>query len=56
MQALIEIAAYMPHGYCLLWQPWLVALYAGSDLLIFLSYSAIPLALVLFLRRRPDVR
>ena len=46
----------MPHGYCLFWQPWLVALFAGSDLLIFLSYSAIPLALLIFLRQRPDIR
>lgn len=56
MQALLEYASYMPHGYCLFWQPWLVALYAGSDALIFLSYAAIPIALVLFLRRRPDIR
>ena len=56
MYALIEYAAYMPHGYCLFWQPWLVALFAGSDLLIFLSYSAIPMALLVFLRRRPDIR
>ncbi|MFN3937366.1 MAG: HWE histidine kinase domain-containing protein, partial [Gemmobacter sp.] len=35
---------------------WLVALHAGSDALIFLSYSAIPVALVIALRRRPDVR
>jgi two-component sensor histidine kinase len=56
MYALFESAAYMPHGYCLFWQPWLVALFAGSDLLIFLSYSAIPLALLIFLRRRPDIR
>lgn len=56
MYSLIEYAAYMPHGYCLFWQPWLVALFAGSDLLIFLSYSAIPLALLIFLRRRPDIR
>jgi two-component sensor histidine kinase len=56
MQALIDYASYMPHGYCLFWQPWLVFLFAGSDLLIFLSYSAIPFALLLFLKRRPDVR
>ncbi len=56
MSALLETASYMPHGYCLFWQPWLVALFAGSDLLIFLSYSAIPLALLIFLRRRPDIR
>lgn len=56
MQALIDYASYMPHGYCLFWQPWLVLLFAGSDLLIFLSYSAIPFALLIFLKRRPDVR
>lgn len=46
---------YMPHGMCLLWQPWLVVLWAGSDLLIFLSYSAIPIALLTVLRQRKDV-
>lgn len=56
MQALIEYASYMPHGYCLFWQPWLVALHVGADLLIFLSYSTIPVALLVFLRRRPDIR
>jgi two-component sensor histidine kinase len=56
MQALLEFASYMPHGYCLFWQPWLVALYAGSDALIFLAYAAIPVALLMFLRRRPDIR
>ena len=56
MQALLEYASYMPHGYCLLWEPWLVLLYVGSDLLIALSYSAIPVALLLFLRKRPDIR
>ncbi|WP_170003106.1 sensor histidine kinase [Pseudopontixanthobacter vadosimaris] len=45
----------MPHGMCLLWQPWLVMLWAGSDLLIFLSYMAIPAALVTVLRKRTDV-
>jgi len=56
MQAMIEHASYMAHGYCLLWQPWLVTLWAGSDLLIFFSYLAIPVALVVFLRRRPDLQ
>lgn len=56
MQALIDSASYMAHGYCLLWQPWLVVLYAGSDLLIFTAYAVIPLALIRFLRKRPDVK
>ncbi|QZD87492.1 sensor histidine kinase [Qipengyuania psychrotolerans] len=50
-----DIWQYMPHGMCLLWQPWLVILWAGSDLLIFLSYSAIPIALLTVLRKRKDV-
>ena len=49
MQSLLEYASYMPHGYCLFWQPWLVILFAGSDLLIFLAYSAIPVALMIVL-------
>lgn len=51
----MEYGDYMPHGMCLLWQPWLVMLWAGSDLLIFLSYTAIPIALLTVLRKRSDV-
>lgn len=49
---LIEQAAYMAHGYCLLWKPWLVALHAGSDLVIAAAYFAIPLAIFRFERVR----
>lgn len=51
----IEYGQYMPHGMCLLWEPWLVLLWAGSDLLIFLSYTAIPVALFMVLRQRTEV-
>lgn len=51
----VEYGEYMPHGMCLLWKPWLVLLWAGSDLLIFLSYTAIPVALFMVLRRRTEV-
>ncbi|QFT77375.1 HWE histidine kinase domain-containing protein [Erythrobacter sp. THAF29] len=56
MNALLEYEQYMPHGMCLLWEPWLVVLWAGSDLLIFLAYMLIPLALIMVLRKRPDIR
>src|SRR5215831_7048123 len=46
---------YMPHGYCLLWEPWLVTLHAASDILIFGAYSAIPLAIWIFVTRRPNI-
>jgi two-component sensor histidine kinase len=52
---LIDSASYMPHGYCLLWKPWLVALHAGSDLLIAAAYFAIPIAMLQFLWRRQSV-
>lgn len=55
MEHFINYGDYMPHGMCLLWQPWLVTLWAGSDLLIFLSYIAIPIAMLTVLRGREDV-
>lgn len=56
MEILLEYEQYMPHGMCLLWQPWLVILWAGSDLLIFLSYMLIPFALFMVLRQRKDIK
>ena len=55
MEHAMEYGDYMPHGMCLLWQPWLIVLWAGSDLLIFLSYTAIPIALLNVLRKRTEV-
>src|SRR5688572_28338389 len=52
---LVDQASYMAHGYCLLWKPWLVVLYAGSDFLLFLAYFAIPVAIWIFLRNRQDL-
>lgn len=56
MQSFTDIWQYMPHGMCLLWQPWLVILWAGSDLLIFAAYSAIPFALLQVVRQRSDMK
>jgi len=50
IQDLFNQAAYMAHGYCLLWNPWLVALHAGSDVLVATAYFAIPLAIFQFQR------
>jgi len=50
----INQAAYMAQGNCLLWKPWLVAMHAGSDFLIALSYSAIGLAVWIFVKKRED--
>ena len=51
----VAYGEYMPHGMCLLWKPWLVLLWAGSDLLIFVSYTAIPVAILMILRKRTEV-
>lgn len=48
-------ASYAPHGYCLLWQPWLIWIHAVSDTIIAASYFSIPLALVAFVRKRRDI-
>jgi signal transduction histidine kinase/ActR/RegA family two-component response regulator len=44
-----------PHGYCLLWEPGLVWLYAISDAAIGLAYFSIPLALAVIGQRRGDL-
>jgi len=44
-----------PHGFCLLWEPGLIWLYAISDTVIALAYFSIPLALVIIGRRRGDL-
>ncbi len=47
---------YMPHGHCFLWQPGLLALHAGSDTLIGLSYIVISAALgILVYRAQRDI-
>ncbi|MEO9525839.1 HWE histidine kinase domain-containing protein [Roseibium sp.] len=53
---LFGAASFIPHGYCLLWRPDLVALHAVSDVLIALAYIAIPVAMLTFLHKRPDIR
>jgi PAS domain S-box-containing protein len=46
---------FQPHGFCYAWNPGLVWLHVISDLLIALAYFAIPIVMLWFLRRRPDI-
>jgi hypothetical protein len=59
MQAVVEYlfgaASFVPHGFCLLWRPDLVALHAGADLVIALAYFSIPLGMFIVQRRRHDL-
>ena len=46
---------FMPHGYCYLWDPWIVWLHVVSDSVITVSYYLIPTALIYFVRKRRDL-
>jgi hypothetical protein len=48
-------AEFMPHGHCYLWRPDILWVHVLSDSGIFLAYSAIPVALVVFVRKREDL-
>ena len=51
----LDFSQFTPHGFCLAWQPGLIWLQAGSDLLIAGAYFSIPATLLIFLRRRRDL-
>jgi signal transduction histidine kinase len=44
-----------PHGFCLLWEPWLIWTHTISDAAIALSYFSIPFVLVQIARQRHDL-
>lgn len=46
---------FMPHGMCYLWQPSLIVAQVVSNGLIALAYFSIPLLLLYFIGRRPDI-
>ena len=52
---LFDPAGLTPHGFCLLWQPGLIWTYVAADAGIALAYFTIPLALLVFVRRRHDL-
>ena len=60
MQAILEYlfgaASFVPHGFCLLWRPDLVALHGISDLVTAVAYFAISAGLFVFARRRRDLQ
>ena len=45
---------YMPHGFCIAWNPQLLAMHVISDLLIALAYFSIPVGIVYVARKRAD--
>ncbi len=55
MGSFLDGARLTPHGFCLSWEPPLMALHVISDAVIAASYYSIPVALVVFLLRRRDL-
>ena len=55
LKVLFSSGAFMPHGYCYLWDPRILWLHVVSDALITLSYYCIPLVLIYFARKRRDL-
>jgi PAS domain S-box-containing protein len=51
----LAVSDFMPHGYCYLWDPWIVWLNVFSDGLITLSYYCIPVVLLYFIHKRRDL-
>ena len=52
---LFSSGGFMPHGMCYLWQPGILGLHIGSDLLMSLAYFSIPITLLYFVRKRRDL-
>ena len=51
----LSTEGFQPHGMCLLWRPDVFWTHLIADTLIALSYFSIPLAVVYFAYRRPDI-
>lgn len=55
LSELVNSSEFMPHGFCLRWNPALVLLFNVSNIAIAAAYFAIPLALFYFVRKRKDL-
>ena len=47
--------AYMPHGHCYLWQSHILWTNVVSDILIAAAYFSIPMAIMIYAKKRPDI-
>jgi two-component system sensor histidine kinase/response regulator len=54
LSKLMAVNGYLPHGYCISWSPLLLWTFVISDILIFVSYFSMPVALIYFARQRRD--
>lgn len=49
-----NVIEYLPHGFCIAWNPQLLAMHVISDLLIAITYFSIPIGIVYVAKKRPD--
>lgn len=47
---------FMPHGFCIAWNPELLAMHVISDLFIALAYFSIPLGIVYVVNKKPNTQ
>jgi signal transduction histidine kinase len=52
---LVDPPGLTPHGFCLLWEPGLIWMFAIADIAISISYFSIPLVLMQVTRQRHDL-
>ncbi len=55
LTSLLGRSGYLPHGYCFTWSPGLLWSMVGADAVIACSYFSIPVAIISYLRQRPEV-
>jgi signal transduction histidine kinase len=55
LRELFDTAGLTAHGFCLAWQPELMAVHVISDALIAISYYSIPICLALLVLKRSDL-
>lgn len=51
-----RVDGLMPHGYCLIWNPLLLWSHVSADLIIFVAYMMIPMAIFYFSKKRPELK
>lgn len=52
---MLNPTGFLPHGYCFLWENKLLTLHIVSDALTAIAYFTIPFALLVLIRKRPDM-
>jgi PAS domain S-box-containing protein len=55
LAGLFSQQSFIPHGFCLAWDPGLLGLHVTSDAVIAIAYYTIPFALLYFISRRQDL-